>query len=256
MMMSRTSLRKRSCLLVLCLSFAVGGMSVITLQAQTSTERKVELLEQALNARGAGDYFTAKNALEELAEMAPGDPKVARLLAEIEKELATQPQMREERLDPASIFLDEEAEKIARAETDRLRALLESAAQQRKTARSLARDKRYDQALALLDEARADLPNNPLTVETLREIDEDRGELLIDQARYLLKTGDLGSARMALDQRLEMGVSNRSVDKLISALEKAEARAETAIASVQTSAPRVSVSAESRSAENGASFRE
>lgn len=220
----------------------MGWLSVIPLSAQTSTERKVKLMEQALNARGAGDYRTAKNALDELSKIAPGDSKVERLLAEVETQLTSQPQMPEERLDPAVIFLDEEAEAIARAETDRLRMLLESSTKQRKTARSLARDKRYDQALAMLDELSADLPHNPLTAETLREIDEDRGELLVDQARYLLKMGDLGSARLALDQRLEMGDSNRTVEKLSQSLERAETRAETAISTVHTSEPRISVS--------------
>jgi len=242
MMMMRTSLRERSCLLVLCLSFVVGCLSVTTLHAQTSTERKVELMEQALNARGSGDFRAAKNALDELAKMAPGDRKVARLLVEVEKQLAIQPQMEEVPLDPAVLFLDEEAEAIARAETDRLRALLETTAKERKTARSLAREKQYDQAIEVLDDVSADLPNNLLTQETLREIDEDRGELLVDQARYLLKSGDLAAARLALDQRLDMGAYNRSVEKLTLSLERAEERAEKAIAAVQTSAPHISVS--------------
>jgi len=242
MMMSRTSLRKSSCLVVLCLSFVVGCLSVTTSHAQTSTERKVELMEQALNARGTGDFRAAKNALDELAKLAPGDRKVARLLVEVERQLAIQPQMMEVPLDPAVLFLDEEAEAIARAETDRLRALLETTAKERKTARSLARKKQYDQAIEVLDEVSADLPNNLLTQETLREIDEDRGELLVDQARYLLKSGDLGAARVALDQRLDMGAFNHSVEKLTLSLERAEERAEKAIAAVQASAPRVSVS--------------
>ncbi len=219
-------------------------LALSNLQAQTSTERKVKLMESALNARGTGDYRTAKSALEELAKMAPGDAKVERLLAEVEKQLAAQPQLKEESLDPAVIFLDEEAEAIARAETDRLRTLLETATKDRKIARSLARKKQYDQALDVLSELRADLPNNSLTAETLREIEEDRGELLVDQARYLLKAGELGGARVALDERLVMGGSNRAVEKLTRSLERAETRAETAIAAVQTSAPRVSVSTE------------
>ena len=243
-MMSRTSLRERSRILVLCLSVVVGCLSVTVLQAQSSTDRKVALMEKALNSRSTGDYRAAKTALDKLTKMAPGDSNVARLLVEVEKQLAAQPQMKEEKLDPAAIFLDEEAEAIARAETNRLRSLLETAARDRKTARSLARKKQYNEALDVLDELSADLPNNPLTEETLREIDEDRGELLVDQARHLLKAGDLGGARVALDERLVMGASNSSVEKLTRSLERAETRAETAIASVQASAPRVSVSTE------------
>ena len=99
----------------------VGGWCLpITLQAETSTERKIALMEQALNARGAGDYQTAKEALTELSAMAPSDTNVSRLLAEVEKQLAADPARGEVQLDPQIAFLDEEAEAIARAETDRL----------------------------------------------------------------------------------------------------------------------------------------
>lgn len=209
------------------------------LLAQSSTETKIDLMEAALIARDAGDYATAKMSLQKLTKMSPGDPGVKRLLAEVESRLLEQPV--KIRTPAGPNFIDEEAEAIARAETNRLRGLLENAESERKAARSLARKKRYDEALNVLDTVISSLPENSLTQETLAEVREDKVSLLIDQARYLFKSGDLNGARAALLARQELAPDDRASQKLERALSKAEAREQAAIA-VKVSKPVVTVS--------------
>lgn len=212
------------------------------LNAQTSTETKIDLMEAALKARDAGDYATAKQRLETLEKLSPHDAAVTRMLAEVNQKLAAQSARSEESSVAPSSFLDEEAEAIARAETARLRDLLEKANTQRKTARSLARDKHYDKALGVLDAISSELPRNPLTDDMLQEIHEDEANLLVEQCRYLLKSGDLSGARTAMDRRLEIMPGTRITEKLENDLGKAEARSAAAMNSVQLSEPRVAVS--------------
>lgn len=56
--------------------------------AQSDTDNKIRLMSEALRARDAGDIAAAQKALGELAKIAPNDPKVERLRAEIEAQAA------------------------------------------------------------------------------------------------------------------------------------------------------------------------
>ncbi|MCF7686671.1 MAG: type II secretory pathway, component PulD [Cephaloticoccus sp.] len=220
-----------------------GGLSLTIpgadIRAQSSTEMKIQLMEEALRARDAGDYATARRDLHELSALSPTDPTVARLLAQVEESLAGQPV-------PAALLsnaalLDEEAEAIARAETDRLRGLLQQAAVQRKASRTRAREKKYDEALAALDAATAELPVNSLTQIMIKEIAEDRLGLLLDQTRYLLKTGDLTGARVTLGILRQAKPDFDEIERLARDIDQAESRAAEASRAVQASAPVVTV---------------
>lgn len=217
-------------------------ISTMQVQAQetSSTEIKIKLMETALRARDAGDYALAKEALDELTNISPGDPQVRRMLAEVNRKLKEQPAMSPALISAGS--LDDEAEAIARAETDRLRALLESAGEQRKVARTLARDKNFDAALTALDAAMAEMPVNPLTHKTLAEIQDEKADLLLAQSRHLLKSGDLTGARVALGAFQEIKPEERAAEKLEREIDKAEERLADAVQAVQASPAKVTVS--------------
>jgi len=208
-------------------------------QAQT-TESKIQLMSEALRAKDVGDFATARARLLELSQAAPNDPAVARLIAEVERKLA-------ERLVvnvalPVSPVFDEEAEAVARAETDRLRALLDHCVAQRKLAKTLAKERRYEEAIGVLDAALQELPRNPLTQKIMDEVWAEQAELRLEQARHLLKSGDLVGARFALGARQGMGFPSEAVDRFEEALTQGEARADAAAKSVRTSPPVVTVS--------------
>jgi general secretion pathway protein D len=58
--------------------------------AQSQTETKIRLMSEALRARDAGDLGAAQRALAQLAAVAPDDPAVQRLRAEIEAQALAQ----------------------------------------------------------------------------------------------------------------------------------------------------------------------
>lgn len=166
--------------LVVLGSVWVFGALLATGHAQIPTEAKIRLLADALRERDTGNLAQAKIYLEQLNQLAPGDPVVNRLLREIAAKLTPAPQSMTPRV---AASIDEEAEAIAREETDRLRTLMQAAEAQRAHSRKLAREGRYDEALAGLDERRATLPANLLTQSLLQDLQEERAALLVARAR-------------------------------------------------------------------------
>lgn len=202
--------------------------------AQVSTGDKIKLMTAALQARDAGDYATASRILRELQAYSPDDPSLKRLLAEIGlKAGAAAPAF-----DIASV--DEEAEAIARAETGRLRNLMSAAEARRQTARQLAREKRYDEAIAQLEDTLAELPLNPLTQAVFNATQTDQSALLLEQARWRLQHDDLTGARIALGKYRQMNPDDRTGESLAQDIEAAEAHRLTA--RVEAGAPIVQVS--------------
>ena len=63
--------------------FALLAAPVFAAQAPDPSEVKIRLLADALTARDRGDYATAKSKLETLQAMAPNDPTVRRILADV-----------------------------------------------------------------------------------------------------------------------------------------------------------------------------
>ncbi len=139
-------------------------------------ETKIRLMSEALRARDMGDFAVAKHDLEELLVMAPSDPAVRRLLAEVSAKLA------------AESAVDAEAEDLARIEGDRLRNLLTQAAEQRQTATAQSRHGNYARAIATLDATVPTLPVNPLTQELLSDLAKDRERYVQAQAKEGLRS--------------------------------------------------------------------
>lgn len=153
-----------------------------------STEEKIRLMAEALRARDAGDYTTARRTLEELRMMAPADPTINRLLAEIPAQTML----------PRTDAVDLEAESLVRAESDRIRRLLTETAAQQEEARRLARAGDFRAALATLDAAGGTLPSNPLTQEVLAQLAKERELVAQQMARAELQRSTAASSAEAV----------------------------------------------------------
>lgn len=152
----------------------MGGVSSGWAGEPPSTESKIRLMAEALRARDAGDYVTARRNLEDLQALAPTDATINRLLTEIMHKDATQGARREE--------LDLVAERLVRAETDRIRGLLADVEARRKTAKTQASEGDYAAAIATLEAATGALPANPLTQSMLTQLAQER-EAVVQQEK-------------------------------------------------------------------------
>ncbi len=204
---------------LLLTALALTGPAV---HAQSTTETKIRLMADALRARDDGDLEAAERNLLELTELAPNDPSVERLLHSVQGELATE---REKFAAPpptpapspsvvaasssmavtpptpapsrsrvgemlAQAQADEEAMEaeiaaLAAAEEQRQRGLLDAARNQRDEAKLLARDGRFAAALATLETATRSLPENPMTLPLIRELEEEHAAIERAQAKAL-----------------------------------------------------------------------
>jgi general secretion pathway protein D len=210
-----------------------------SLSAQSQTETKIRLMGSGLEARDKGDLATAKSNFEQLRQLAPDDVTVQRLLASVNAAqtqgstavsaapaastaaapdgiaqvsypprkgaaatgaaasgdagsgAASAASATAAPLDPAS--------QLTQAEESRIADLLKSTEQQRKHARSLAKEKDYDAAITALDETIQTLPDNTLTLDTITALEKEKGTYALAKAQYLSNKGDPEGARAALD---------------------------------------------------------
>jgi len=222
----------------------IFGLSINPVTAQGTTENKIHLMETALQARDAGDLFAARRALLQLSEISPSDPTVKRMLAEVEAKLEVKSSATEseQTVTFTPNFFDEQAEAIAREETNRLRKLLNDVDALRKIARKQLRGDDYAGALNILDDAAAMLPVNTLTADALAGIRADKSEVLRDQIRSHIKSGDFSSAHISLAMREQLGAADELNTVLAQEIQRAEQRLAEAQRAVQTSKPRVTVS--------------
>lgn len=191
--------------------------------AETPTEMKIRLMADALRARDAGELERAKELAAELVAAVPNDANARRFLREIETLIVAReeaarnpppPPMQDVRIPEApsrpspapaesredaaratdgsrdiDVDLQAEAEAIAREETRRIARLLAEAPKQRQRARDLAAKRRYDEALAVLADALAALPLNPLTRSTVAELEAERSSIESQRAEAEAKRG-------------------------------------------------------------------
>jgi len=190
--------------------------------AQSQTETKIRLMADALRARDAGDYETARRNLQDLLSIAPNDPTARRLLDGLNKSMAggdavgpgyeapepyTPPAQEPAR---RRIFggrsseavlpdrVSNEVDSLARAEEQRLYQLMESSKGALREARRLVGEERFDEANGVLDNAIASLPSNPLTEDLVKDLNEEKADLLLSKSRQLMRAGDTRGARDAL----------------------------------------------------------
>ena len=186
-----------SLLVFTVLTLLVGfGLTAPRVSAESQTDQKIRIMAEALKARDAGDLAGAKGKLEALLVFNPNDQQVQRLLQSVNADLAAKENAQKSApAAPASAgetvaipsaapaaapasAAEAEAEALAAAETRRLQGLITDAQEKTTQARGLAREERYNEALAALDQAAALLPRNALTKSALADIETERGAIL------------------------------------------------------------------------------
>ncbi|WP_221030115.1 type II and III secretion system protein [Actomonas aquatica] len=198
-------------------------LAPLPVAAQSRTETKIRLMADALRARDDGDLEAAERNLLQLVELAPNDPAVTRMLAAVQADLeAERARLRtagndtsgeveysapEPQSSNAGQLLAEAREReaamaaeiaaLAAAEEQRQRELLDAARSQLQDARRLAREGRFEAALATLDTAVRSLPENPLTVPVMRELEEEHAMIAEQQAEALVAARARERARSA-----------------------------------------------------------
>ncbi len=210
-------------------------------KAQSTTETKIRLMADALRARDAEDLEAALRHLTALAQMAPNDPAVRRLLTGVERDLAAE----KARLDRGADGTDNgsreystadrsgssetfsaeppvtpEPESAAFAELAAMQeelAALTAREEQRqveaiaaaeaagKRANQLAREGQHDAAVAVLDSVRQTLPQNPLTAPLMATLGEQRREVFLEKAASAFQSGNWAVAQAALSSYHQAG---------------------------------------------------
>jgi len=222
-------------------------VSPASLMAQSQTETKIRLMADALRARDSGDLATSKKDLEELQALAPNDATVQRLLSNVNASIAAQasgtavtqapaaPVSADQPVEvsfpkptkPAPVLTPEEAaaakaDALAKQEDARIKSLIATAKAKRSEARRLAKDERFDDAVATLDAASHTLPANPATKDTLADLQAERNALLLEKAQYLLKQGDTAGARTALDAYAQASSNSKKTDRVAKQIDQTE----------------------------------
>ena len=246
--------------------------------AQNQTDAKIRLMSEALRARDAGDLATAQKTLAELSAIAPNDPTVARLRAEVEAQrnaqLASAARAEEQRAaqaaavvvapapaaapvapvaatpapaasstvevkipepgqmptpsasaQPAGLTPEQEADLLARAESDRVNNLMAGAQRQLANAHAHLRENRADDAIATLDAALAVLPENPLTLKLIADLKKEKASALLAKAQVQIKQGDAEGARAALVARDALAPADTKAVSVQRQLAKVETKA-------------------------------
>lgn len=152
-----------------------------TLVAQSVTETKIELMADALRARDAGDYVTARDKLIELKSIAGDDTSINRLLDQVNDELKQQsantPTPATSGSVSSSAAPPADPQEIAAEEADRQAESMERARELQRTARSQANRGQISAAIASYDLAVQQLTPNPVTISLINEIRAERDEL-------------------------------------------------------------------------------
>ncbi len=125
---------------------------------------------------------------------------------------------------PAGPTPEQEAEALARAESDRLNSIMAGASRQLGAARSYNRDGRNDDAIATIDAALAVMPANPLTTKLIADLKKEKASALVAKAQALVKQGDVDGARAALAAREQLAPTDSRAASVQNQIAKAESR--------------------------------
>ena len=225
--MKKILLPKSLFALLAALTFVAAlALPGVRLAAQDATaDKKIRLMAEVLRARDAGDFPGANRALDQVVALAPTDPSVGRLRAEIaaleKKREAAVARAAEAPFNPppapastaaAPVMIDvkipepgqpvmnaeAEADALAAGETRRINGLIADVKPQQDAARAEARKGQLDLALARIDVALASLPSNSLTQKSIADLKRDKASYLYDQAQAQLSQGDADGARATL----------------------------------------------------------
>ena len=214
--------------------------------AQSLTETKIRLMADALRARDADDLEAALRNLKELSQIAPDDPAVKRLLLSVQQDLAEEqerlsrhdeptatpeivlpptaasttwstppddPFLAENRAPPVideMAAMEAELASLAAGEEARQEQLIEVAMTEGKRAQELMREQNFEVANAVLESAIQSMPENPLTMPVIKQLEEQRKVVLLAQANVAFGAGNLDAARNALAAYEQSGPSRHA----------------------------------------------
>lgn len=205
--------------------------------AQPQTDAKIRLMSEALRARDGGDLATAQKMLAELATLAPADPTVARLRAEVEAQRVAQ----------SEAAAKAEAQRAAAAQAAAAAAAVpaptpEPAAPAATPAPAPAPgmvDVKIPDAGSARPAAAASAPTQEQEAELLARAEADRLNSLmagaqrqLEAARSLGREGRHDDAIATLDAALSVLPGNPLTQKIIADLRKEKASALLATAQV------------------------
>ena len=164
-------------------------------------EAKIRLLSEALHARDIGDIPTARKNLQALLTLTPNDNTVKRLLVGLERGPQRTVSVAGGTIAPPPPASDaaSEADAIARAEEERINKLIEAAAGAAKEARALLKLNQLMEANAVVDHARATLPENNLTKDAVVELGIVHAEIAAARGKYLAGLSTAPPAKVTAD---------------------------------------------------------
>ena len=178
------------------LLFLFAFASLAPAFSQSETDTKIRLMSEALQARDSGNLSLARAKLEQLLEIAPDDVSVKRILSGVERMIAegsSGSSSGASGATPASdrlSALQSEAEYLARLETERIEASMQSSRDMREVARRQATRGEYDAALNSIARAINGLEPNPMTQILIEELKRDERDFLRQKSQYASTTGN------------------------------------------------------------------
>ncbi len=168
-------------------AYAVIALVVSTttesLTGQSEIDTKIRLMSEALQARDSGDLNKARERLNQLLEISPGDQSVQSILNSVESMIADR-----NRGGTGSSSVDRrealqsEAEYLARLEAERIEKSMISAREIREIASRQSKRGDYPLALRTIESAISMLEPNPLTQTLIDELKRDQREILRKQS--------------------------------------------------------------------------
>ena len=169
--------------LTLCLFVPI--FSLLTSQlalGQTEIDTKIRLMSEALQARDSGNLTTARDRLQQLLEIKPGDRSVQSILDSVENMIADSTRTGDA-VNRRSA-LQSEAEYLARLEAERIEKSMTSSREIREIALRQAKRGDFPLALRTIDKAIEMLDPNPLTQTLIDELKRDQRNILRQQSTY------------------------------------------------------------------------
>ena len=221
----------------------VGAMVTIAFvtphfsEAQSAAD-KIRLMADTLRARDSGNLNLAKEKAEELIKIAPRDENVQRLLASINKELdrrggqITSAVFGQASSQDVEVSMDLPSAANAATATDTFStadiAVAEAAGDQNAKidaakdaiadSQKLAKLGAYSDALNLLNRASASLTLNTATASSLKDLEQAKTEIALQEARALAAAGDPKAAEAKIDEYVAAGGNSGLARTLVESL--------------------------------------
>ncbi|MEO5957914.1 MAG: type II secretory pathway, component PulD [Opitutaceae bacterium] len=118
----------------------------------------------------------------------------------------------------------QEADALARAEGERIAALVAQAQTYLAAARAQLRSGHPDDTIATVDAAIATLPENSLTQKTISDLKKEKASALLERAQVLTRAGNLDGARAALAAHAQLAPADPRSGNLERQIARTEAR--------------------------------